>query len=48
MRATRRPVTPDEARARRETADLARAMSAWEHRGDKAPPVPGDGLYGGQ
>lgn len=45
-RLTRRPVTAAEARARRETASLRRDMSAWEHRGDRAPHVTGGGLYG--
>ena len=48
MRITRKPVSPDEARARRMTADLLRDVSAWEHEHDRTRPVHGDGLYGGR
>ena len=48
MRITAKPVTADEARARRLAAELRRDISVWEHSGDRARPVPGDGLYGGR
>lgn len=48
MRLTARPVSAAEARALRLTAELQRAVSEWEHRGDRAPKVPGGGLYGGR
>lgn len=46
QRVIRTPVTADEARARRETADLMRLVSAWEH-GDTGgkPDPPRGGLY---
>lgn len=46
-RMSARPVSPAEARERRLVAELRAAVSRWEHRNDRAPTVPGDGLYGG-
>lgn len=46
IRLTRRPVSPEKAAAMRAVAELQRAVSTWEHDGDRAPAVPADGLYG--
>ena len=46
IRSTRRPVSAEKAAAMRAVSELQRAVSAYEHEHDRAPSVPGDGLYG--
>ena len=40
-------IPPERAYADRQAAELRRQISAYEHAHDRAPRVPGPGLYGG-
>ena len=48
QRLTAKRPDPVQAYANQQAADLRRAISAYEHAADRAPTMPGPGLYGGQ